>query len=65
MKVICHIDDDLDNSDMILVGRAISHIREKAPEWASIGYEGLPVTIDIIKNKSSYSLWARKEQHES
>lgn len=66
MKVICHIDDNLDNSDMILVGRAISYIRREAPEWASLSYEGSPVTIGIHKNKSSYSLWAQKgERYES
>lgn len=62
MKVICHIDDDLENSDMILVGRAISYIRREAPDRASLVYEGSPVAVHIIKNKSSYSLWARKEQ---
>lgn len=62
MKVICHIEDDLHDADMILVGRAISHLRRNKPEGiGALRYEGSGVIVSYIKNKNSYSIWTRRE----
>jgi hypothetical protein len=60
MKFICHVDDDIEESDMILLGRAISSLRKNKPEGlGAIGFEGSKFEASWIKNKSSYSLYAR------
>lgn len=62
MKVICHIDDDVSSPDMIYVARAISYLRNNQPEGlGELIYGDSKTMVSYIKNKNSYSIWARRK----
>lgn len=58
MKVICQIPDEIEDADLILLGRAIASLRRDQPGGlGAIGYEGSKFEAHWKKNKSSYSVW--------
>lgn len=64
MKVICHIDDDIEDEDLIFVSEAIKSIRSKKPEGVGgLYYPFSKIAVSYIKNKSSYSIWVRYDEH--
>lgn len=62
MKINVNIMDDIEASDYILIGRALSYLRVNRPEGlGGLTYKFSTISISYKKNKSSYSIWVYNE----
>ena len=62
MKINVYIEDDVEASDFILIGRAMRYLRSNQPEGlGGLTYYPSTISISYKKNKSSYSMWVYNE----